>query len=54
MQEVEEDAERLKAIFCRGQTPQPFTAEEYNSLPKFGQTYITNNQKQWLDAGCHL
>lgn len=52
MQEVEQDAAKLKKIFCEGQTPQPFTPEEYNSLPKFGQTYITNNQQQWIDAGC--
>lgn len=52
VREVEQDAAKLKKIFCEGQTPQEYTPEEYNSLPKFGQTYITNNQQQWLDAGC--
>lgn len=42
----------VKREFCRGQTPQLVDPEDYNALPDWAKSYITNNSAQWLAAGC--
>lgn len=42
-----------RAEWCRGQTPGPFSPEQYNSAPDWVKEYIRGNNDQWLD-GCKV
>lgn len=45
---------QLLIEFCRGQTPQSITPEQYNAWPQGAKDYATSNVAQWLAAGCNL
>ena len=52
MAEVSEETAKLKTEICRGQTPQPFTPEQYNALTDWGKSYVRGNMRQWQELGC--
>ena len=51
---LEDQRVALLIEFCRGQRPQEITEAEYATWPDDAKRYVTNNGKQYLDAGCKV
>ena len=45
---------QLHLEFCRGQTPQQITREQYDLWPQDARDYVVANANQFLGAGCKV
>jgi hypothetical protein len=53
-QSLDEIRVHLLIEFCRGQTPQSVSVDEFNTWPQSAKDMAVANVAQWLAAGCKL
>jgi hypothetical protein len=51
---LNDTAAELKKEFCRGQQPPEVPKELFDTLDDFTKSYIRQNNRQFLDAGCKV